>query len=85
MSQLTAKNISMSFDSEKILEDISLTLKQGEIVSLLGVSGSGKTTLFNVLSGIYTPDEGIILLDSEDITGKPGKISYMLQEETILF
>ena len=52
-------------------------------MSLLGVSGSGKTTLFHVLSGLTEPQEGRILLSGEDITGKPGKISYMLQKDLL--
>ena len=58
VSLLKAENISVSFEGEKIIEDISLSLSAGETVSLLGVSGAGKTTLFNVLSGLYMPDEG---------------------------
>lgn len=84
MAKLTAENITMSFDGEKVIEDVSLKLDEGEIISLLGVSGSGKTTLFNVLSGLYRPLKGRVLLDGEDITGKPGKISYMLQKDLLL-
>lgn len=84
MAKLKADKIGMSFDGEKIIEDVSLTLHEGEIVSLLGVSGSGKTTLFNVLSGLYSPDCGTVTLDGEDITGKAGKISYMLQKDLLL-
>ncbi len=75
----------MSFEGKKIIEDVSINLKKGEIVSLLGVSGAGKTTLFNVLSGLISPDgDGRILLSDEDITGKTGKISYMLQKDLLL-
>ena len=84
VSLLKAENISVSFEGEKIIENISLSLSAGETVSLLGVSGGGKTTLFNVLSGLYAPDEGRVLLDGEDITGKAGKISYMLQKDLLL-
>lgn len=84
MAKLRAENITMGFDGEKVIEDISLKLKEGEIVSLLGVSGSGKTTLFNVLSGLYSPESGKVYLDNEDITGKAGKISYMLQKDLLL-
>ncbi len=84
MDKLTARNISVSYGSNKIIQNISLRLQQGEIVSLLGVSGVGKTTLFNVLSGLLVPEEGSITLDGEDITGKTGKLSYMLQKDMLL-
>ena len=84
MEKLTAKNITVSYEGENVIEDINICLRDGEIVSLLGVSGSGKTTLFNALSGIAPPDSGSVLLDSEDITGKTGKLSYMLQKDLLL-
>ena len=67
-----------------MLRDISLNLEEGEFVSILGVSGGGKTTLFNVLSGLFKPESGKVSLYGEDITGKPGKISYMLQKDLLL-
>ena len=84
MPVLEVKGVSKSFDGEKIIENISLELKEGEIVSLLGVSGGGKTTLFNMIAGLSMPDEGKIYLESEDITGKPGNVSYMLQKDLLL-
>lgn len=84
MSVLQVNDISKSFDNEKIIENISLQLRQGEIVSLLGVSGGGKTTLFNIIAGLSQPDQGTVLLDGEDITGKPGNVSYMLQKDLLL-
>lgn len=84
MEKLTANGISVSFDGVKIIEDISIELKKDEIVCLLGVSGAGKTTLFNVLSGLLRPDTGTVSLDGTDITGKAGKISYMLQKDLLL-
>ncbi|QHQ61139.1 ATP-binding cassette domain-containing protein [Anaerocolumna sedimenticola] len=84
MEKLTAKGISVSFDGNKIIEDISIELNRNEIVCLLGVSGAGKTTLFNVLSGLLYPDSGTVTLDDTDITGKAGKISYMLQKDLLL-
>ncbi|BCJ93427.1 nitrate ABC transporter ATP-binding protein [Anaerocolumna cellulosilytica] len=84
MEKLTAKGIHVSFDGNKIIEDISIELKKGEIVCLLGVSGAGKTTLFNVLSGLLIPESGKVELNGEDITGKAGKLSYMLQKDMLL-
>ena len=84
MSILTAEKINKSFGDKHVLRDISLTLEEGEFVSILGVSGGGKTTLFNVLSGLFKPESGKVSLYGEDITGKPGKISYMLQKDLLL-
>ena len=74
MEILKAENIYKSFGENQVLKGASLTLNKGEIVSLLGVSGGGKTTLFNVLSGISKPDSGRVLLNGDDITGKPGNV-----------
>lgn len=84
MTILTAENITKRYDDAMVIEDISIKLKKGEIVSLLGVSGVGKTTLFNILSGLLSPDSGNVFLNGEDITGKPGNISYMLQKDLLL-
>ena len=84
MKKLKAENITVSYEGENVIENINIHLCDGEIVSLLGVSGSGKTTLFNALSGIAPPDYGSVLLDGEDITGKTGRLSYMLQKDLLL-
>ena len=84
MSVLHVNNVSKSFEQEKIIENISLELHEGEIVSLLGVSGGGKTTLFNIIAGLSTPDTGTVTLGTTDITGKPGNVSYMLQKDLLL-
>ena len=84
MPVLEVKGVSKSFDGEEIIRNISLELKEGEIVSLLGVSGGGKTTLFNIIAGLSTPEEGNIYLEGQEITGKPGNISYMLQKDLLL-
>lgn len=83
MGYLRTENISKSFGEKKVIDEISIHLDEGEIVCLLGVSGSGKTTLFNVISGLYKPDGGKIFLSDKDITGEPGKISYMLQKDLL--
>ena len=84
MPVLQVCNVSKSFETEKIIENISLELHEGEIVSLLGVSGGGKTTLFNIIAGLSTPDTGSVFLENTDVTGKPGNISYMLQKDLLL-
>lgn len=84
MERLTANHITVSFGDEKIIDDISIELNHGELVCLLGVSGAGKTTLFNVISGLLIPNQGNVLLDGRDITGKAGQVSYMLQKDLLL-
>lgn len=84
MEVLKVENVSKSFDGEEIIHEISLELKKGEIVSLLGVSGGGKTTLFNIIAGLSFPDKGSVFLNGEEITGKPGNVSYMLQKDLLL-
>ena len=81
---LQAEGITKSYGGRTIIQNISLTLGEGELVCLLGVSGAGKTTLFNVLSGLERPDGGRVLLKGQDITSAPGKISYMLQKDLLL-
>lgn len=84
MALLKTENISVSYDGTKIIEDINIELNDGELVCLLGVSGSGKSTLFNVISGLLTPDSGHVLFKGEDITGRSGMFSYMLQKDLLL-
>ena len=84
MAVLEVKDISKSFDEEQIINHISIELHEGEIVSLLGVSGGGKTTLFNIIAGLSLPDEGSVWIEGEEITGKPGNVSYMLQKDLLL-
>ena len=70
MATLTAKNLAKAYKGRRVVEDVSLTVNSGEIVGLLGPNGAGKTTVFNLLTGVYKPNEGIIKLDGQDITGK---------------
>ena len=81
---LQAEGICKAYGGRSILQDVSLTLGEGELVCLLGVSGAGKTTLFNVLSGLERPDSGHVLLNEREVTGTPGQISYMLQRDLLL-
>ena len=84
MAVLHVNGVSKSFEDGQVIKDISIKLREGEIVSLLGVRGGGKTTLFNIIAGLSIPDEGNVILDGEDITGKPGNVSYMLQKDLLL-
>ena len=83
MCLLKAEHITKKYSGRTIIKDINIELHKGELISLLGGSGSGKTTLFHVLSGLTTPEEGRVLLNGEDITSRPGQISYMLQKDLL--
>lgn len=84
MTTLTIENMSKSFDGELILDDLSISVGEGEFVSILGPSGSGKSTLFHVIGGLFTPDSGDIRLDGQSISGQRGSISYMPQSPSLL-
>lgn len=84
MAVLNVNSVSKSFEDGQVIENINLELHEGELVSLLGVSGGGKTTLFNIIAGLSLPDTGNVMLDNEDVTGKPGNVSYMLQKDLLL-
>ena len=69
MSLLTANRIGKKFGGVVALNDVSLKVKKGEIVGMIGPNGSGKTTFINNLSGIYAPTIGNFIFNGEDITG----------------
>ena len=69
MAMLDVKNLSISFGGLKEVDDFSITIEKGQLYGLIGPNGAGKTTIFNLLTGVYKPDGGRILLDGKDITG----------------
>ena len=71
MALLELANVSLSFGGLRVVSDLDLDVEHGEIVSVIGPNGAGKTTLFNLITGIYDPDEGEIRLDGENIAGLP--------------
>ena len=73
------RNVSKRFGEVVANDRINLTLRQGEILSILGENGSGKTTLMNMLSGIYFPDEGHILVNGEEVTIRSPKDAFALK------
>ena len=84
MTLLTIDHISKSFSKQKVIEQLSLEVKEGEFVSILGPSGSGKSTLFHLIGGIMKPDDGTIELNGKIINGQKGSISYMPQSPSLL-
>lgn len=70
MAMLEVKNLSISFGGLKAVNDFHVTIEKGQLYGLIGPNGAGKTTVFNLLTGVYKPDTGSILLDGANITGK---------------
>nr|WP_314640119.1 ATP-binding cassette domain-containing protein [uncultured Olsenella sp.] len=83
---LEARGLTLSWDggAHVVAEDVSLALRPGEVACLVGKSGCGKTTILHALSGLARPLAGKVLLHGEDVTGVPGRVSYMLQKDLLL-
>jgi lipopolysaccharide export system ATP-binding protein len=86
---LKIQNLVKAFRSRKVVNRVSLEIKQGEIVGLLGPNGAGKTTTFYMVVGLTRPDEGQVILNDEDVTyfpmhkrAKKG-VSYLPQEPSV--
>ena len=85
----TAKNIVKTYRNRRVVDGISLDVKQGEIVGLLGPNGAGKTTSFYMMVGLVKPNEGHVYLDDEDVTDQPMfrraqmGIGYLAQEASV--
>lgn len=71
MAKLEIRNLSRAFGSTRAVDDVSLTVADGELVCLLGPSGSGKSTLLRMMGGFERPSAGSILIDGQDVTEIP--------------
>lgn len=69
MALLEVKNLSISFGGLRAVDDFNIEIEKGCLYGLIGPNGAGKTTIFNLLTGVYKPNEGIIKLNGQDITG----------------
>ena len=68
---LSAQHLVKSFAGRRVIEDVTLQFKRGEVVGLLGPNGAGKTTTFQMLTGMIRPDAGAIILDGHNVTAMP--------------
>src|ERR1051325_7696833 len=89
MIALTTVGVSKSYKGRKVVQGVSLSVAQGEVVGLLGPNGAGKTTTFYMIVGLTRPDSGSVLLGEHDITNLPmylrakNGISYLPQEASV--
>ena len=70
MALLEVNHLNISFGGLHAVDDFHVSIEKGQLYGLIGPNGAGKTTIFNLLTGVYKTDEGIINLDGQDITGK---------------
>lgn len=70
MALLEVKNLGISFGGLRAVDGFNISIEKGQLYGLIGPNGAGKTTCFNMLTGVYVPDDGSITLDDVDITGK---------------
>ena len=86
---LIVSNLRKSYRRRPVIRDVSMELRRGEVVALLGPNGSGKTTSFYAIAGLVTPDGGKVMLDGHDVTRLPmyrrarAGIGYLPQEMSI--
>ncbi len=89
MVRLVLKNLIKIYNGKKVVDDVSLSVRQGQVTGLLGPNGAGKTTTFYMTVGLIKPDSGSVSLDREDITRHPMYIrarkglGYLPQESSI--
>jgi lipopolysaccharide export system ATP-binding protein len=88
-SKLQAKSLSKSYRGRKVVAEVNLELRQGEVVGLLGPNGAGKTTTFYMIVGLIAPDAGQVFLNGDEVTHLPmyqrarSGISYLPQEASV--
>src|SRR5687767_1410636 len=87
--RLEYRNVTMRFvdasgKSLTAVQDVSLSVHDGEVVSLIGPSGCGKSTLLNIGSGLYAPSEGEAFVDGERVEGPNAHVAFMLQKDLLL-
>ena len=70
MALLEVKNLGISFGGLRAVNEFDISVEKGQLYGLIGPNGAGKTTIFNLLTGVYQPDEGAIILDGANLTGK---------------
>ena len=84
MSKLVSDGLTKSFGDLKVLENVHLTIEDGEFVALVGPSGCGKTTFLRTVAGLESADEGAIYLNEHQITGPGRDRGFVFQQDSLL-
>ncbi|MCI1674166.1 MAG: ABC transporter ATP-binding protein [Bifidobacterium tibiigranuli] len=82
--KLHIENVSKQYAGTYALTPTSLTVNDGEFITIVGPSGCGKSTLFNIVSGVLSPTQGTVAIDGNDVTNAPGHVGYMMQKDLLL-
>ena len=86
---LKVTHVSKKFKDDDVLKDVSLTVKPGELIHIVGINGSGKSTLFKIITGLLKADSGTVSLDSGDVIGalieNPGFLEYETAWDNLRF
>lgn len=87
-AKLTISGLKISYETKEndtvAVDDLSLTVRDGEFVSLVGPSGCGKSTLLKAVCGLLTPEKGEIILDSQPVKGVPDGVGFVFQNDALL-
>ena len=88
MGLIEVKNITKRFDDKIVLDNISLSVDEGDIFGLIGPNGAGKTTLIKIMTGLWDSNDGEVIIDGYDIKKEPLKIKEqigLVPQEIALF
>jgi NitT/TauT family transport system ATP-binding protein len=83
-ARIEFRNVTRRFDDLLAVRDVTLSVNDGEVVSLIGPSGCGKSTLLNMGSGLHAPTSGEVRVDGEPVTGPNPHVAFMLQKDLLL-
>ncbi|EWY38148.1 mannosyltransferase [Skermanella stibiiresistens SB22] len=83
-SMVSVDNVTMAFGSFVAVQDVNLTIKDGEFVSIVGPTGCGKSTILNAIAGLLQPASGSITIDAKPVKGIQGNIGYLFQQDALL-
>ena len=82
--KLQVRNVSITFEEKRILEDLCMDVREGEFVALIGPSGCGKSTLLNILAGVLEAETGAVYVDGAAVQGVSSHFAYMPQSDLLL-